>query len=140
MRVGTLAAATVFAVLGVGALVGAAGFPDAATFGAPSPRRMPFIYGSALVGLSVLLVLRTLRAETEMFNLTGPGRLLIFLALCIGYVAALPEIGFLLLTIPWLLAALYVAGASPRAAVLTAVILPVAIDLVFVRALGVPLP
>jgi hypothetical protein len=140
MRAGTLAAATVFAALGAVALIGASGFPDASTYGAPSPRRMPFVYGSALIILAVLLGLRTLRLETSSFSISAPVRLLTFAGLCIVYVAALPQIGFLFLTIPWLLIALFVAGASPRAAVITAVILPVAIDLVFVRALGVPLP
>ncbi len=140
MRAGILAAAAVFAALGVGAIVGAMEFPAPSTLGAPGPGQLPTIYGAALIALSAVLAAGALRTRPEPLVVRSGLRIVAFAALAAAFVGLLPYLGFLWLAAPWLLVAVRVAGGGWLGAALTAVILPASIYLIFSVALGVPLP
>ena len=141
MKLGTAITAAAFAALAVAVIAGAQAFPAPVTPGAPSAARLPVIYAGALLALSAALAATAwLERDGAALTFRRAGRVAVFAALTAIFVALLPVLGFLALSIPWLLVAVRAAGGGWIGAAAAAVILPLGIQLTFGTLLGVPLP
>jgi putative tricarboxylic transport membrane protein len=141
MRIGTIAVAVVLIGVSVAVVVGARSFPGPTTLGAPGPARLPAIYAVVLAALSLGLIASTF--------LGGPqpqlrvGRLWQVIALMVWtalYVALLPQLGFLTVTIPWLFVATRMLGTGWGGSLATATTVPLVLFASFDKLLGIPLP
>lgn len=116
---------------------------DFMTPAGPGPGFFPLTYGSLMVALSLLLVVRSLRnpALEERLSRSQLGRALAVWVVFLAAVALLPVIGFLLdLVLLTLFIAVVLYGQRPRVALMAAVGIAAGFGLVFNLALGLDLP
>ena len=151
MKKGNLVLAAVCAVLGVGVIAVASGYPKAADYGTgvPGPGLWPALAGTGLLLCAAALCLPSLRnARPSLFPpcLNDHERRtlrasLIGLALaCPAWLCLTPLLGWFAATAATLCLAARTAGNHWKTSALMAVIFPVLLHLAIVRGLGWPLP
>lgn len=105
MKKGNLILAALCAVLGIGIIVVASGYPSAADYGTgvPGPGLWPIAISVVLLACTAILVYRTLRMKPEQDTKielwsTGTRRVYITMAMLVVYVLVLEFVGFIIAT------------------------------------------
>ena len=105
MKKGNLVLAAVCAVLGVGVIAMASGYPKAADYGTgvPGPGLWPIVISIVLLACTAILIFRTLRMDPEKNTkielwTTGTRRVYLTMAILAAYLFALPFLGFIIAT------------------------------------------
>lgn len=145
MRSRDVAAALVLIVLGVGYGYLTAGLPKRSLPNTPDPSFFPWIVTVSLLILAVALLVQGLRARRDSHHVTdtagGLRAPVVFLILFVAYVALLPFTGFVIASVPFFAALMWLYG--ERRGVWIAVVsiaLPVILVFVFRHGLQIPLP
>lgn len=106
MKKGNIIASILCILLGAYIVITCLGYPKAEAYGtgAPGPGMWPGIIGGLLIAASLWLLISTLRAPKDSLGEIviwgdGPKRVYVTMALLVVYVLAIPEIGFIPLTI-----------------------------------------
>ena len=138
--------AAFMAALGALVIAFSSKFPIKLGTGDPGAGFWPTLLGVILIALSVLLAVSTLRnkarEEGKSFALTLPGNLLVyqFMALTVGFCAAMYFLGLLIAAFIFLPIAMYMLGARGKIVFIIDIIFVVMLYVVFVRILHTPLP
>lgn len=105
MKKGNLVLSAVCAVLGVGIIAVALGYPKAADYGTgvPGPGLWPIVISIVLLACTALLLLKTLRMSPEKDTkielwTTGTRRVYITMGILLVYLIVLPFLGFIIST------------------------------------------
>ncbi len=105
MKKGNLVLAAVCAVLGVGIIAVALGYPKAADYGTgvPGPGLWPIVISIVLLACTALLLLKTLRMSPEKDTkielwTTGTRRVYVTMGILVVYLIVLPFLGFIIST------------------------------------------
>lgn len=105
MKKGNLVLAAVCAVLGVGIIAVALGYPKAADYGTgvPGPGLWPIVISIVLLGCTALLLLKTLKMSPEKDTkielwTTGTRRVYVTMGILVVYLIVLPFLGFIIST------------------------------------------
>lgn len=103
MKKGNLVLAAICAVLGVGVIVIASGYPKAADYGTgvPGPGLWPIAISIVLLACTAILLFKTLRMKPEKDTkidlwTTGTKRVYLTIAILFVYLLALPFLGFII--------------------------------------------
>lgn len=141
-RPGSLAEAGLLALLGAGVLFDAHGYPPPLAQGAPGPAFFPRLLAILLIGAAAVLAARTRRRQETSGHPGGSTiRLLGAAGWIAGFLLALPVVGHLLTLPPLVAGLMWLFGErSPRILVGVPVAFAGFVHLLFVVALGVPLP
>lgn len=106
MKKGNIIASVLSILLGAYIVITCLGYPKAEAYGtgAPGPGMWPGIIGCFLIAAALWLLISTLRAPADSLGDIvvwgdGPKRVYITMAILVVYVLAIPEIGFIPLTI-----------------------------------------
>lgn len=106
MKKGNIIASVLSILLGAYIVITCLGYPKAEAYGtgAPGPGMWPGIIGGLLIAAALWLLISTLRAPADSLGDIvvwgdGPKRVYITMAILVVYVLAIPEIGFIPLTI-----------------------------------------
>lgn len=106
MKKGNIIASILCILLGAYIVITCLGYPKAEAYGtgAPGPGMWPGIIGGLLIAASLWLLISTLRAPKDSLGEIviwgdGPKRVYVTMALLVVYVLAIPEIGFIPLSI-----------------------------------------
>lgn len=105
MKKGNLVLAAVCAVLGIGIIAVASGYPKAADYGTgvPGPGLWPIVISIVLLACTAILVYRTLKmspeknTKIELWN-TGTRRVYLTMGILVVYLLLLPLLGFIIAT------------------------------------------
>ena len=105
MKKGNLVLAAVCAVLGIGVIAMASGYPKAADYGTgvPGPGLWPIVISIVLLACTALLLFKTLRMSPEKNTkielwTTGTRRVYITMGILVVYLIVLPFLGFIIST------------------------------------------
>lgn len=105
MKKGNLVLAAICAVLGVGVIVIASGYPKAADYGTgvPGPGLWPTVISVVLLACTAILLYRTLKMPPEKNSkielwTTGTRRVYLTMAILAVYLFLLPILGFIIAT------------------------------------------
>lgn len=105
MKKGNLVLAAICAVLGVGVIVMASGYPKAADYGTgvPGPGLWPIVISIVLLACTAILLFRTLKMPPEKDSkielwTTGTRRVYLTMAILAVYLFLLPILGFIIAT------------------------------------------
>lgn len=105
MKKGNLVLAAICAVLGVGVIVMASGYPKAADYGTgvPGPGLWPIVISIVLLACTAILLYRTLKMPPEKNSkielwTTGTRRVYLTMAILAVYLFLLPILGFIIAT------------------------------------------
>ena len=138
--------AAICAVLGVGLIVLAAGYPTAADYGTgvPGPGLWPIVISAVMLAMAALLTIKSIKmpaeknADVPMWN-EGTKRVYITMGILFAYVAVLEFLGFIIATtimesifIQWF------AKKKPWITVIIALVVTLVIYCVFQFVLNVP--
>ena len=103
MKKGNLVLAAICAVLGVGVIAIASGYPKAADYGTgvPGPGLWPIAISIVLLACTAILLFKTLRMKPEKDTkidlwTTGTKRVYLTIAILFVYLLALPFLGFII--------------------------------------------
>ena len=103
MKKGNLVLAAICAVLGVGVIAIASGYPKAADYGTgvPGPGLWPIAISIVLLACTAILLYRTLKMKPEQDTkidlwTTGTKRVYLTIAILFVYLLALPFLGFII--------------------------------------------
>jgi len=145
MRNKNVAAALVLIVLGVAYGYLTAGLPKRSLPDTPDPSFFPWIITACLLLLSVALLVQGLRARRSARDATdsagGVGTPTVFLTLFVIYLAALPFAGFMVASMPFFAALMWLYGERRWGWIgAVSIALPVILVLVFRNGLHIPLP
>jgi len=145
MRNKNVAAALV--LIALGAVYGylTAGLPKRSLPDTPDPSFFPWIITACLLILSLALLVQGMKANRgarpDVDTAGGLRAPTVFLTLFVAYVAALPFTGFVIASVPFFAALMWLYGERRRGwIVAVSVMLPVILVLVFRNALHIPLP
>jgi putative tricarboxylic transport membrane protein len=119
-----------------------AGLPKRSLPDTPDPSFFPWIITVSLLVLSVALLVQGLRGPRSIPDLAGGLRApTVFLTLFVVYVAALPFTGFVIASVPFFAALMWLYGERRRGWIgVVSLALPVILVLVFRHGLQIPLP
>ncbi len=145
MRSRDISAALVLIVLGVGYGYLTAGLPKRSLPNTPDPSFFPWIITACLLVLASALLVQGLRARRSARdsadtagNLRAP---IVFLTLFVVYVAVLPLTGFVIASVPFFAALVWLYGERRWGWICAyALVTPVILVLVFRHGLQIPLP
>jgi hypothetical protein len=145
MRSRNVSAALVLILLGLGYGFLTAGLPKRSLPDTPDPSFFPWIITASLLILSVALLVQGLRARRgarEGADTAGGLRApTVFLTLFVAYVAVLPVAGFVIASVPFFAALMWLYGERRWSWIgIVSVALPVLLVLVFRHGLQIPLP
>lgn len=145
MRNRNVVAALILIVLGVGYGYLTAGLPKRSLPDTPDPSFFPWIITASLIVLSVALLVQGLRAGSSGRNAADTADGLraptVFLTLFAVYLAALPFAGFVVASVPFFAALMWLFGERRwRWIGSVSIALPVILVLVFRIGLHIPLP
>lgn len=145
MRNKNVAAALVLIALGVVYGYLTAGLPKRSLPDTPDPSFFPWIITACLLVLSLALLVQGLRAQRdarEAADTAGGLRApTVFLTLFVVYVAALPFAGFVIASVPFFAALMWLYGERRWGWIgIVSVALPVILALAFRNGLHIPLP
>ena len=105
MKKGNLVLAAVCAVLGVGVIAMASGYPKAADYGTgvPGPGLWPIVISIVLLACTAILLFRTLKMPPEKDSkielwTTGTRRVYLTMGILMVYLLLLPFLGFIIAT------------------------------------------
>lgn len=105
MKKGNLVLAAVCAVLGIGVIAMASGYPKAADYGTgvPGPGLWPIVISVVLLACTAILLYRTLKMKPEKDTkielwTTGTRRVYLTMGILVVYLLALPFLGFIIAT------------------------------------------
>ena len=138
--------AAICAVIGVGLIVLAAGYPTAADYGTgvPGPGLWPIVISALMLAMAALLVMKTLKMSPEqdtkvsMWN-DGTKRVYITMGILFVYTLVLEFLGFIIATT--VMEAVFIqwfAKKKPVVTVIIALVVTLAIYCVFQYVLNVP--
>lgn len=106
MKKGNIIASVLCIILGAYIVITCLSYPKAEAYGtgAPGPGMWPGIIGGLLIAAALWLLISTLRAPADSLGDIvvwgdGPKRVYLTMAILVVYVLAIPEIGFIPLTI-----------------------------------------
>jgi len=122
-----------------------AGLPKRSLPDTPDPSFFPWIITACLLILSLALLVQGMKANRgarpDVDTAGGLRAPTVFLTLFVAYVAALPFTGFVIASVPFFAALMWLYGERRRGwIVAVSVMLPVILVLVFRNALHIPLP
>lgn len=120
----------------------ASGFPDSKD-GSPGAAFAPEFLAAVILTLAVLVGIRYLRGRSQDDDATDSGSFRRGIAMVFAfavYAIAVPHLGFLIATPPFVLGVSYWLGGGLRRAFLTAAVVTAAIFIVFELMLGIRLP
>ena len=145
MRSRNIVAAIVLIVVGLGYGYLTAGLPKRSLPNTPDPSFFPWLIAVSLLVLAVALLTRGLlerggvrRADDAAGGLRAPA---VFLTLFVAYVAVLPLAGFVLASVPFFAALMWLYGERRRVWIgASSVALPLILVIVFRNGLKIPLP
>ena len=144
MRNRNVVAALILIALGVVYGYLTAGLPKRSLPDTPDPSFFPWIITASLLILSFALLLKGLRGRDARDAVDTGGGLrapVVFLTLFVVYVAVLPFTGFVLASVPFFAALMWLYGERRRGWIgVVSFALPVILVFVFRHALQIPLP
>jgi putative tricarboxylic transport membrane protein len=142
MRNRNVVAALVLIALGVVYGYLTAGLPKRSLPDTPGPSFFPWIITASLLVLSTALLVQGLRGPRRIPDTAGGLRApTVFLTLFVVYVAALPFTGFVIASVPFFAALMWLYGERRRGWIgVVSIALPVLLVLVFRHGLQIPLP
>lgn len=127
MKKGNLVLAAICAVLGIGIIAVASGYPTAADYGTgvPGPGLWPIVISIVLLACTAILIFRTLRMSPEKNTkielwTTGTRRVYLTMAILVVYLLVLPFLGFIIST--FVLELIFIQWFAKKNPVITAVI------------------
>lgn len=144
MRNKNVAAALVLIILGVVYGYLTAGLPTRSLPDTPDPSFFPWIITASLLILSVAMLVQGLRARGTApapDTAGGPRAPTVFLTLFVIYLAVLPVAGFMIASVPFFAALMWLYGERRWGWIgSVSIVLPVILVLVFRNGLQIPLP
>lgn len=127
MKKGNLVLAAICAVLGIGIIAVASGYPTAADYGTgvPGPGLWPIVISIVLLACTAILIFRTLKMSPEKNTkielwTTGTRRVYLTMAILVVYLLVLPFLGFIIST--FVLELIFIQWFAKKNPVITAVI------------------
>ena len=127
MKKGNLVLAAICAVLGIGVIAMASGYPKAADYGTgvPGPGLWPIVISIVLLACTAILLFRTLKMPPEKDSkielwTTGTRRVYLTMGILMVYLLLLPFLGFIIAT--FVLELIFIQWFSKKNPVITVVI------------------
>lgn len=141
MRYASIGVAILLIGVSIAMITVALGFPTSRTLGSPGPAKLPIIYASILIAVSIGIIAQAFTRRADMgLSLHGMPRALALAAgtaLCI-YLWSI--VGFLTLFVPATLIAAWLMGGSMIGSIICAAVLPLSVYGLFRLLLNIPFP